>query len=113
MRSSLADALRAFYQNQRWPLSALFLIVLLSRLPFLDAGYGANVDAWRVARVAHDIATSGEYSVSRFPGYPVQEIVCSWFWNGGPIMLNGLTALFSAAVATTFAAIARELTFRH
>ena len=50
MRSSLADALRAFYQNQRWPLSALFLIVLLSRLPFLDAGYGANVDAWRVAR---------------------------------------------------------------
>jgi hypothetical protein len=113
MRSSLADALRAFYQNQLWPLSALFLIVLLSRLPFLDAGYGANVDAWRVARVAHDIATSGEYSVSRFPGYPVQEIVCSWFWNGGPIMLNGLTALFSAAVATTFAAIGRDLTFRH
>jgi hypothetical protein len=58
--------LRAFCQNQHWQLFALFLTVLLARLPFLDAGYGANVDAWPVARVARDIATSGDYSVSRF-----------------------------------------------
>ncbi|MEP6937397.1 MAG: hypothetical protein ABI871_04945, partial [Chthoniobacterales bacterium] len=54
--------------------------VALSRLPFLDAGYGVNVDAWRVARAARHIAQTGEYEASRFPGYPVHEIVCSWFW---------------------------------
>src|SRR5882762_3388166 len=113
MPSWNAHDLGMAWRNPRLQLIALFALVLASRFPFLDAGYGANVDAWRVARAARDIATTGEYSVSRFPGYPVQEIVCSWFWNGGPIMLNGLTALFSAAVATTFAAIARELTFRH
>jgi hypothetical protein len=47
--------------------------------------------------------------VSRFPGYPIQEIVCSWFWRGGPCALNALSAIFSAIAATAFAAIARKL----
>ena len=90
-------------------LGCLFALVLLSRLPFLDAGYGLNIDAWRVARAARDMATSGEYAVSRFPGYPLQEITCALFWRGGPVALNGLTALFSAVAATAFAAIVRKL----
>ena len=90
----------------------LFLLVFLSRVPFIDAGYGANVDAWRVARVAREIAMTGQYSVSRFPGYPVQEIVCSWFWKGGAVTLNMLTATLSAVAATAFAAIARKLQCR-
>ena len=68
-----------------------------------------NVDAWRVARVARDIATTGEYSVSRFPGYPLQEITCALFWRGGPWALNGLSAFFSAIAAIAFAGIARKL----
>jgi hypothetical protein len=87
----------------------LFALVFISRLPFLDAGYGLNIDAWRVARVARDIATTGQYSVSRFPGYPVQEIVCALFWHGGPWALNGLSAVFGAIAATAFGAIARKL----
>ncbi|MEP6604139.1 MAG: hypothetical protein ABJB69_09345 [Spartobacteria bacterium] len=55
------------------------------------------------------MAVTGEYSVSRFPGYPVQEIVCSWIWHGGPLALNGLTALLSAVAVTAFAALARKL----
>jgi hypothetical protein len=80
-----------------WPVlyTCLFLLVLVSRLPFLEAGYGLNIDAWRVARAAQTIATTGQYSVSRFPGYPLQEIICALFWRGGPWALNGLTALFS------------------
>src|ERR1043166_6986783 len=74
-----------------WQLAIVFLVVLLSRLPFLDAGYGVNVDAWRVALRAVEIAITGDYSVSRFPGYPIQEIVCSWFWRGGPFALNALS----------------------
>jgi len=87
----------------------LFALVFISRLPFLDAGYGLNIDAWRVARVARDIATTGQYSVSRFPGYPLQEIVCAFFWQGGPRALNGLSAVFAAIAATAFGAISRKL----
>jgi hypothetical protein len=90
-------------------LALLFGLVFMSRLPFLDAGYGVNVDGWRVARVARDFATTGIYSVSRFPGYPLQEMTCALFWRGGPSALNGLSALFSAIAAVTFAAIARNL----
>jgi hypothetical protein len=87
----------------------LFALVLLSRLPFLDAGYGVSPDAWRVARVAREMSATGEYAVSRFPGYPFHEIICSVFWRGGPSALNGLSAFFSAIAATAFAAITRKL----
>jgi hypothetical protein len=108
MESSKIDHFSAL-RDPPWQLAIVFLVVLLSRLPFLDAGYGLNVDAWRVALTAREIAVTGDYSVSRFPGYPIQEIVCSWFWRGGPFALNALSAIFSAIAATAFAAIAREL----
>jgi hypothetical protein len=112
MTSWNSGDLRAAWRNPRVQLAAIFVLVLLSRLPFLDAGYGANVDAWRVARVAREIATTGAYSMSRFPGYPVQEIICSWFWRGGPYLLNGLTALLSAIAVAAFVLIARKLEYR-
>ncbi len=68
-----------------------------------------NVDAWRVAKVAQEIDQTGEYEVSRFPGYPVQEIVSSWFWKGGPIALNGLSAAFGVLAAVAMWSIARRL----
>jgi hypothetical protein len=84
------------------------LIVLISRLPFLDAGYGNDTDAWLVAGAARSIGTTGEYIASRLPGYPIQELVCSLFWWGGPLALNGLTALMSAAAIFFFLLILRE-----
>ena len=113
MTSLAHDWLLRLRRNPQWQLPLLFIVVLLSRLPFLAAGYGVNVDAWRVARAAREIATTGEYSVSRFPGYPVQEIVCSWFWRGGPLALNALTALLSAVAVTAFVAIGRKLHHRN
>lgn len=94
-------------------MSISFVLVLGSRLPFLDAGYGTPGDGWRVGRVARELATTGQYSVSRFPGYPVQEIVCSWIWRGGPFALNGASAALSAVAAVAFAAIARHLGLRY
>ena len=88
-------------------LCLLVAIVLLSRVPFLGAGYGTQMDAWRVANVARDISGTGHYEVSRFPGFPVQEIACSLFWKGGPVALNGASALFGAAAVLLFALIAR------
>ncbi len=87
----------------------LFALIAISRLPYLDAGYGANIDAWRVARAARSIAQTGSYRVSRFPGYPVHEIACSFFWKGGPIALNALSAISSMSAAAALWVIARRL----
>jgi hypothetical protein len=78
-------------------------LVFVSRIPFLGPGYGLQPDAWRVALAAHRIATTGEYSVSRFPGFPVQEIASAVFWAGGPWALNGITALLSGVGAAFLA----------
>jgi hypothetical protein len=106
------NRLAHFAKSRHWQLALVLLLALLARLPFLNAGYGVNVDAWRVARTAAEIARTGEYSVSRFPGYPVQEIVCSWFWRGGPLALNGLSALFSVAAVAAVVLIGRKLQHR-
>jgi len=89
-------------------IALLLAAVLLTRLPFLGAGYGMHADNWRIALAARHIAETGVYEVSRFPGYPIQEYVCSWFWRTGPFGLNLLDALFCTAAAFWFALICLE-----
>ena len=55
----------------------LSLVVFLSRLPFLSAGYGSEEDAWLLPLTAKNIALSGRYELSRAPGHPLQEIIYS------------------------------------
>ena len=69
------------------------------------AGYGNDPDAWRVADTARRIASENKYSASRLPGFPVQEIICSFLWTGGPFALNSVTALFSALSVSFFSFI--------
>ena len=101
--SRRASAARVFL------LVALFATIVLTRLPFLNAGYGANHDAWRVARAARQIAETGHYEASRLPGNPMHEIVCAIFYRGGPAALNGLSAAFSVAAAVALWLIARRM----
>lgn len=89
-------------------LASLCAAVLLTRLPWVGAGYGEHADNWRIALAARHIATTGVYEASRFPGYPVQEYVCSWFWRTGPLGFNLLDAFFCAAAALFFALICLE-----
>jgi hypothetical protein len=89
-------------------LALLCAVVLLTRLPFLGAGYGAHADNWRIALAARHIAETGVYEASRFPGYPVQDYVCSLFWKTGPLGFNLLDALFCTAAALFFALICIE-----
>jgi hypothetical protein len=86
-------------------LSLLCAAVLLTRLPFLGAGYGWHADNWRTALAARHIAQTGAYEASRFPGYPVQEYLCSLVWKIGPFGFNLLDALFCTAAALFFALI--------
>jgi len=92
---------------------ALFAVVaaiaFAMRLPFLGPGYGTDADAWGVAYAARQIAETGRYYPSRFPGYPVHEFVCSWLWRGGPELLCGASALMSATAAGLFALLFRRL----
>lgn len=83
-------------QNKVFASVVIFILVISSRLPFLDAGYGLDPDAWRVANTAKWISVNGAYRASRLPGYPVQEIVSSLVWRWGPIALNGLSVMFAA-----------------
>ena len=92
---------------------ALFALVasiaLAMRLPFLGPGYGTDTDAWGVAYAARQISETGKYYPSRFPGYPVQEFVCSWLWRGGPALLCGASAAMSALAAGFFALVFRRV----
>lgn len=84
------------------PIIFLLILVLISRIPFLFAGYGSEEDAWALPLVAERIAETGQYEVSRFPGHPVQEIIYSTCWQGGYLLFNTLTLLLSTAGIIAF-----------
>src|SRR5262245_8733400 len=86
----------------------LFALVLASRLPFLDAGYGLDVDGWLVLEAGRTLATQGVYRVSRFPGYPIPEALFALVWNDGPRVVNAIAALASACAAVLFHGILRR-----
>jgi hypothetical protein len=86
----------------------IFSIVLVSRIPFLDAGYGIEQDGWRVAAAARHLAIWGDYKASRFPGFPIVEFTYSLVWKGGAVAMNLLTALTSAIAAGIFSLIAKR-----
>lgn len=68
-------------------------IVLISRLPFLGAGYGNDPDAWEMVNAARTIRATGHYTASRLPGYPLPEYAYAVLQSGGPLLVNGCTAL--------------------
>ncbi len=90
-------------------LSLLALAILAGRLPYLAAGFGRDPDCWRVAWSARLFADQAGYHVSRFPGYPFQEIMSSLLIRWGPIGLNGASAVFSVVAAIMLALIIRRV----
>src|SRR5438094_7324993 len=93
-------------------LCLLSAAVLISRLPFLGAGYGLHWDAWGDAKVAQEIAATGRYTMARVPGAPVYELLIALFAWAGPWGLNGLSAIAGAACVAIFALLARKLACR-
>lgn len=91
----------------------LFILVFISRIPFLNAGYGVEEDSWGIALAAFHTKLTGIYEPSRLPGHPVQELLYSALWGTGEIVFNGLCALFSAISAVYFALILKYFQFKH
>lgn len=102
-----------FSERKYLPFLILFLIVFVSRLPFLSAGYGIEEDSWGIALAAFHTHISGIYEPSRLPGHPVQELIYSFLWGAGPLVFNGLSALLSAFAAPVFARILKLLNFKY
>lgn len=95
--------------SRKWLLAAVFLHVI-SRLPYVSLGYGSDDDAWRVARAARDFLSTGNYSPSRFPGYPLFEVVNALLVPIGKWYLtNSATLAVSLAALIIFHRIIRHL----
>jgi hypothetical protein len=88
-------------------------LVLLTRVPFLFSGFGTDEDSWGVALTALNINQTLGYEVSRFPGFPVHEIVSAVFISGGAVVLNLLTAIMSALAVLFFVCALQEMHFRY
>lgn len=101
------------FLNTYTSLFLLFLLVFVSRLPFLTAGYGVEEDSWGIALAAFHTKLTGIYEPSRLPGHPVQELIYSALWGTGPLVFNGLCALFSCIGTVFFALILKHLNFKH
>ena len=89
------------------------LLVLLSRLPFLDAGYGVEEDSWGIAVAAYHTQLYGVMEASRLPGHPVNEMVYSLSWGFGPWLYNFFSAICSVSCFVLFYLIAKKLNIKH
>jgi hypothetical protein len=91
----------------------LFLGVLISRVPFIENGYGIDPDSWRVASVANAISTIKHYTASRLPGYPVQEITYALLPIKNAAVFNFFTAFLSSLCVLYFAKFIKILGIKH
>lgn len=91
----------------------LALTVLISRLPFLDAGYGVEEDSWGIAVAAYHTHLYGEMEASRLPGHPVNEFIYSVFWGYGAFIFNFFSALCSAVCFVFFYLTAQKLQIKN
>ncbi|OEC84690.1 MULTISPECIES: hypothetical protein [Methanobacterium] len=86
---------------------------LLSRIPFLNLGFGVDPDAWRIAGSAFDLSYFHVYHPSRFPGYPFPEYFNALLIHYGWIATNAATMVISLISVVVFAKILKELNVKN
>jgi hypothetical protein len=104
--------LKRLFENESTQIIVFVAVILVSRVPFLFSGYGLDADAWEVALTAKNISSTGIYDVSRFPGYPVHEILCSLFYTGSYVSLNLLSTIISTVGFIFFVSTLKALRFK-
>src|SRR3989344_4730822 len=102
-----------FSDRKSLPFFILFIVVFISRLPLLSAGYGVEEDSWGIALAGAHTALTGIYEPSRFPGHPVHEFIYSAFPFHPEWFYNLFSAFFSAIATLFFALILKHLKFKH
>lgn len=91
----------------------LILSFILSRIPLLNLGFGADGDGWNIANSAFDLRYLHVYHASRFPGYPLPEYVNSLIIDHGWIATNSMTMILSLISVIFFAAILKDLNIKN
>lgn len=103
--------------NIDWTKTPYILILiasfLLSRIPFLNLGFGFDPDAWRIAGSAFDLSYFHVYHPSRFPGYPLPEYFNSLLIHYGWLATNTATMILSLISVIVFAKILNELNVKN
>lgn len=87
----------------------LITLFVISRIPYLDLGYGADRDAWGIAISAFNLRNAHIYMASRLPGYPLPEFADSLLINAGWVATNALTMMLTLLSVIIFAKILKEL----
>jgi hypothetical protein len=89
--------------------AVLAVVYVLSRLPWISLGYGADPDGARVAVSADYLWRHGEYFPSRLPGYPLFELAAAALYPLGATAMNAATLIVSFAGVLLFAALLKRL----
>lgn len=89
-----------------WPI--LIALFTISRVLFLNAGFGLDADAWRIANTAYDLNNSHVYHASRSFGFPLPELVDSLVIDYGWVATNSLTMILSLISVIFLAKILNE-----
>jgi hypothetical protein len=105
----MKSMIKAIQKKEYLPMIFLSVLVLLSRIPFLDAGYGVEEDSWGIAVAAYHTQLYGVMEASRLPGHPVNEWVYGQLWGYGPWLYNFLSALCSAICFILFYGISKHM----
>jgi hypothetical protein len=83
----------------------LGILILLTRLPFLDRGFGVEEDSWGTAVAIRNTLATGVFETSRLPGHPVNEFFYLLLWPGGSWLLNFSSAICSVVFTISFCMI--------
>lgn len=95
--------------------NALLLVAafLVSRIPFVFSGYGADPDAWRVAQSGNLLWTTGLYEPSRWPGYPLYELLAGFFTvAGSAVMSNSASVIASTLLLPVYYRLTQRVGIR-
>src|SRR5262249_21310523 len=88
---------------------AFSILYVLSRLPWMDLGYGTDPDACREVLTGEYFWRTGQHDPSRLPGYHLQEFVTITLFRAGCVRTNLSTVLVSLLGVWFFARIVAKL----
>lgn len=88
----------------------LLIIVFISRIPLFITGFGVDGDAWYFAQTSLRLWNEGVYNVSRFPGFPIFEVLNAPIIGiGGSFASNFATFIFFIVSLYIFKQIVQHL----
>jgi len=89
--------------------SAILVLALAARIPFLFFGYGVEEDSYGTVVAARNSYLTGVLEVSRLPGHPFQEIVLSFFYPiSSPFFFNLLSCIASIFAIYFFGKVCKK-----